>query len=423
MFTRRSTTSKLSHAGEPRGTRATLSFLLLLTALGNAPRRARHRLKSFIHSHTDESIPPLPPFILDMATDASDVLSTSTVTGLVVAGLSLGAVYALNYTRLGKVWGVGDTRSDGHTQGGVASGEKGMGKEGTGGGGGVKRAGAAVGTGAGTSRKGGRRRKGKGKGKSEGEGKVGDEAGDEGEGKGQDGGTGQDSTAVPRIIPGDFEPVSTDVAPASSPAETTAHPLGVPSVKTQKKKKQKQRKHKKQAQTRDEDEGSETGRDVDVARDSTDASRSLSPSVSGDKALPSASRAVPGKATLGASGTRLVPPRAHAPLQPRPSLSFDTDSSWTHVDRRGLKSSKSTDGEGQGRGMDMTSSDVASTPSESPVVERMDSDATDVRGARGEVPRTLAERLVPRPRKRDVEECVLLITFRLAFTHRSCIFS
>ncbi|KAF8550980.1 hypothetical protein OG21DRAFT_1513338 [Imleria badia] len=344
-----------------------------------------------------------------MATDASDVFSTSTLTGLFVAGLSLGAVYAFNYTQLGRVFGAGDTHthSDIHTHAGAASGEGdgGAGKEG------VKS--AAVGTATTTMRKGRRRRKGKGV--SE----VGDEGVGEDEGKGQDGGEDGAATHVSilRVIPGDFENVAADVASQeSSPAGTTSNPA--PGVKTQKKKKQKQKKQKKQTQTQDQgndrdDEGSETGKEVDVGQavprsgDSTDASLSLSPSLSGDKALPSSSRAVPGKGTLGTGSTRLVPPRANAPLQPRPSLSFDTDSSWTHVDHRRLKTSKSADGQARGLAdaLDMTSSDLASTPSESPVADRMDSDTMDVRGARGDLaPRTLAEKLVPKPRKTAVDD-------------------
>ena len=104
-----------------------------------------------------------------MATDADfySTASTATVAGLFVAGLSLGAVYAFNYARLGQTLGVpkddaGTARPSASTSAGGA-GDVRAGKEGE-----VKSA-------ASVTRKGRRKRKGKGVGEGVGEGEGEDE--------------------------------------------------------------------------------------------------------------------------------------------------------------------------------------------------------------------------------------------------------
>lgn len=340
-----------------------------------------------------------------MATDLLSTPSTATVAGLLVAGL--GAVYA--YTQLGT-----SKRADTHTTGPSVDGDSHE----------------ARGT-SGATRRGRKKKKGKGVG-------VGD-GGAEGEDKGKDKVEGEGGATVavpfPRVVPGDFEGVGesaevdttgTNVgSQEASPAGTASKRGNGGKTKTRRKKKTKQGKGKDRDE--DKEEGSETDKEVGVpgvgratmhgprSGDSTDASVSLSPSVSAS-ALGS-SRAV-GKGNLRVS-TRLASPslphaqaRAHAPSQPREirtSLSFDTDGSWTHVDHHRLKTSKSTDGQARGlaEAMDVTSSDLASTASDSPVAERMEGISTDTRTARADlVQRTLAEKLVLKPRKTGVDEYV-----------------
>ena len=308
----------------------------------------------------------------------TDLLSTATVTGLLVAGL--GAVYA--YTQHAHAHARADTTPQGTSE---------------------------------AMRKGKKKRKGKA----------------EGEGEGA-----PVAVPFPRGVPGDFGGVGTEAdVDAGANVGSQAAFLGVvsskqgndtkPKPKPKPKTKTKKKQQKKQGKGKDGDEEvgeeemgkSEVGvDDSDMGRarargprsgESTDASASLSPSVSAP-ALTSSSRAAgKGKGNLRAS-TRLAPPSQVQPREIRSSLSLDTDSSWTHVDRRGLKTaSGSIDGQSRGP-TDATSSDVASTASESPVVERTDGVPTDMRGARADlVQRTLAEKLVPRPRKTGVDEYVL----------------
>ncbi|KAH0836393.1 hypothetical protein J3R83DRAFT_7973 [Lanmaoa asiatica] len=316
-----------------------------------------------------------------MATDfLSSTSSTATVAGLFVAGL--GAVYA--YTQLLGTPEHTRTQTYGHTADGDAHAKN----EGE-----VKSAGGST---SGTTQKG--RRKKKGKGVDTGE----DEGGSKG--KGED----EDKVPFPRAVPGDFEGAGASAgAGAGAKADVGANNADSGKPKTnKKKKKKKQGKGKDGDEDKDKEGGSETGKD-------TDASVSHSPSVS-VSALASP-RAV-GKGNLRAS-PRLAPPsqphvqtRVHAPSQPREirlSLSFDTDSSWTHVDHRRLGTSTSTNGQTTRPmdSIDVTSSDIASTASESPVAEQINSVSTDMRGTRADlVQRTLAEKFVPRPRKTGVSD-------------------
>ena len=363
-----------------------------------------------------------------MATgDAADVLSTTALAGLVVAGVSLGAVYAFQYTPLGRLLWPADVaedtpaqthsaRSNVHKGGGGGSDEGEVKDE-------VK---TVVGSASGTvAQKRRPRKKGKGAGVAEGEGESEIKSVSGSKGEAQVRGGAPPVVPLPRVLPGDFDGVSADVGSSeASPAGMTSKQA--PNVKTQKKKKQKTKKQKQRQDNKDGDEdneaGSETDKEVDVGRsvvrsgDSTDASVSLYPSVSGD-ALPGSSRAAT-RGSLGASA-RLAP-LSHS-REVRPSLSFDTDSSWTHVNHRHLKTFKSMDGHARGLAdaVDTTSSDLASTASDSPVAERMDNVTTNMQGARADLEqRTLAEKLVPRPRKTAVDEYV----FRSQSFDRRCNF-
>lgn len=402
VFTRHSKSTDTSNLKDPTNRRASSSAFF-------DPTVPLPALGSFLHT--------------PMATNADfySTPATATVAGLFVAGLSLGAVYAFNYARLGQVLGVpkdaGTARPSASTSADGAEDVR------AGKGGEVKSV-------AGTTRKGRRKRKGRAGGMGEGE----DE--DEGEGGGEGGSKDKgkaevdDGAAV--LVPGDFEGVGAGAGVDVGSQE--ASPAGTASKQGNTQAKKKTKKKKKQGKGKDGDEdkeaGSETGKEVDAGRtvahgrprsgDSTDASVSLSPSVSGD-ALTS-SRAM-GKGNLRAR-TRPAPPsqphaqaRAHVQSHPREirsSLSLDTDSSWTHVDHRRLEASLSTDGQARGftDAMDVTSSDLASTASDSPVAERMDNVTTDMRGARADlVLRTLAEKRIPRPKGTGVDEYVFIFMF------------
>jgi hypothetical protein len=364
-----------------------------------------------------------------MATDG-DFYSAPTVAGLFVAGLSLGAVYAFNYARLGQMLGVPKDASTARpstspsVDGADGAGDVRAEKEGE-----AKSA-------ASTTRKGRRKRRGRGEGVGEGEGEGG------GGGKGKGGGGGEVEVeaddGAEGIVPGDFEGVGVGVGAGVDVGSQEASPAGTASKQGNTQGKKKTKKNQKQGKGKNEDRdqgqgqeaGSETGKEVEVGRtvprrrprsgDSTDASVSLSPSVSGD-ALTSSHAMAKGNLRARTRLPSLSQPhaqaRAHVPSHPRevrPSLSLDTDSSWTHVDHRSLQTSRSTDGQARGLAdaMDVTSSDLASTASDSPVAERMDNVTTDMRGARARlVQRPLADKRIPRPKETGVDEYVFIFLF------------
>lgn len=343
-------------------------------------------------------------------------MSTTTTTTL--AGLVMVVGAALAYTRFGIK--EGDTRVDVDEDEGVEKdGEKDVGERGE----------AKDG-----ARKGRQRRKAKGG--------VGDD--DKGNAKGEDKGREKAkargdvdaATAVPGI-PGDFDAVGSATGAGTGSQDAAASPAGT--GKTEGKKRRKKKKgsrahqgkapdghgegdgHKAGDEEGGEDDGSETDKEVQASGrtvpralrsgDSTDADAplSLSRSPSASASVLRGPRAV-GKGNPGAPmGTRLAIP----PSQPRairPSLSFDTDSSWTHVDPRRFKTHMSGDA------MEVASSDLASTESSSPVAERTEGVADDIRGTRADLAqRTLAEKLVPRPEATGVDEYVFLSVFSLFF--------
>lgn len=376
-----------------------------------------------------------------MATDLLSNPFAATVAGLFVAGL--GAVYA--YTQLGPPLGtVKDKNTHTHTR---ADADARNDSE--------KRAASTSGT---TTRKGRKKKKGKGA-REGGTGGESESAGkDRGKGTNQDTGDAPGGAAV--SVPGDFDAVSASAkmdmdAHGRSQDTSSARAVAKPG-NSGKTKKQQKKKNQSKAQGGDEDrdkgkdkgkdkdkdkdgeeveevgsEGSETGKEGGAAArglphsgESTDgdASSSLSPSVA--TSTSAFSRAV-GKGNLRAS-TRVAPPsqphvqaRVHAPSQPRtirPSLSFDTDSSWTHVDHHRLKMTKSVDGQTRRLvdAVDMTSSDLASTASNSPVAERTDSVSDDIRSTRAHLAqRTLADKLAPKSEETGVEEYVLFMIFSI----------
>ncbi|KIJ59090.1 hypothetical protein HYDPIDRAFT_101369 [Hydnomerulius pinastri MD-312] len=108
------------------------------------------------------------------------------------------------------------------------------------------------------------------------------------------------------------------------------------------------------------------------------------------------------------AATMDVPPQTKSHL--RASASFDTDSSWTQVEpqhQKGSKSAGKLDGQTLAVSTDFSNSDFgASISGDSPVTERTDEVAAGHEiGTRGDDNRrTLAEKLVPKPRKTGVDD-------------------
>jgi hypothetical protein len=114
-------------------------------------------------------------------------------------------------------------------------------------------------------------------------------------------------------------------------------------------------------------------------------------------------------------------PKRQPPMQtPKPihqsTTSIDTDGSWTRVDPRRRNAQQGTASLAKGLSADVTTSDAGITTSvtgnSSPVAERTkDDDVFAVNmpdAASSGQRRPLAERLLPKPRKTGVDECVFL---------------
>ncbi|KAG1719933.1 hypothetical protein EDB19DRAFT_609676 [Suillus lakei] len=101
----------------------------------------------------------------------------------------------------------------------------------------------------------------------------------------------------------------------------------------------------------------------------------------------------------------------HTPQKRSSSPSFDTDSSWTRIDTRqttarGAKTATGSDDQILAITTDMTSSDVGPSTGDSAFAERTDEDeyASLDAGTTGDNRRTLAEKLLPKPRKTAVDD-------------------
>ncbi|KAG9318956.1 hypothetical protein JVU11DRAFT_1071 [Chiua virens] len=328
-----------------------------------------------------------------------DVFSSTTMTGFLGVVAGIGAVCAYGYTQRGpltrhalRLLGGDAVEGRTHIMGGDGDGREGDRDKG-----------------AGSVRKVRRRRRGKGTGMC---GHDGEGGGDGGHVQGH--GKADEKESTTTVLPGDFDSTVTTAGPYVGPRTTSASPITAAgtevmagnSGKTKKRKKKnlnqgrvRERDNDNDAENKEAEEDEEreassgAGKEAGIVGgrtaaaylvcsgdDSTDASVSFSPPVLGST-LGFSSRSVAGKGHLRGSTTRPHVTSSQPQIQVRPSLSFDTDSSWTHVDP------------------------IWRPPaSDSPVAERADN-TTDIRGEREDLPqRTLAEKLVPKPSKTGVDD-------------------
>ncbi|KAG0698089.1 hypothetical protein DFH29DRAFT_984034 [Suillus ampliporus] len=184
----------------------------------------------------------------------------------------------------------------------------------------------------------------------------------------------------PRVIPGEFDAV----LPSSDDQ-------GLHAKKNKGKKKKTKQKQKEKVEV--------MGAAPDVASEQLAASQS-----GGD--TPGTSFDMPSE--------MFSPKEEEEPCSPQirsSSPSFDTDSSWTRIDTRqrtarGPKSTVGSDDQILAITTDMTNSDVGPSTGDSPVAELTDeaASASLAAGTRGDNRRTLAEKLLPRPRKTAVDD-------------------
>ncbi|KAF9219992.1 hypothetical protein BS17DRAFT_788400 [Gyrodon lividus] len=198
----------------------------------------------------------------------------------------------------------------------------------------------------------------------------------------------------PRVIPGQFE-----VLP---PATATTHePVAVPSKKGNRKKKRTDNNH-------NANKGVGTG----LAEEGDDDGSSASPArASRDGDAPDTCSTAQGKAPASTASQDALPSQSRLGSSP----SFDTDSSWTRIEPE--RQNPPTSAGESGARMLAVSTDVGSSDfGDSPVAERSDDDVAGLEtGTRAaddrDSPRTLAERLVPRPAKTGVDDMLELPDF------------
>ncbi|KAG1804602.1 hypothetical protein EV424DRAFT_295352 [Suillus variegatus] len=185
----------------------------------------------------------------------------------------------------------------------------------------------------------------------------------------------------PHVIPGEFDAVS-------------------PSSDDQSIQVKKNKATKKKTKTKKEKQKG-TGTAPDVASERLSAS--LASQSGGD--VPKTSFDMPSKVFSPKQDEELRTP------QIRPSSpSFDTDSSWMRIDTRqtarGPKTATRSDNQILAITTDMTSSDVGPSTGHSGIAEPTDEDesASLDAGTPGDKRRTLAERLLPKPRKTTVDD-------------------
>jgi hypothetical protein len=186
----------------------------------------------------------------------------------------------------------------------------------------------------------------------------------------------------PHVIPGEFDAVF----PSSDDQQVKKNKA----TKKTKTKKQKQ-------QEKEKEQGPEGARDVAPERL---ASQLGSGDGDGDVNVSGTSKAQPSETTSPKAGSELRTAEIR-------TWSFDTDSSWTRIDTRqgarGAKTATGSDDQIHAISADMTSSDVGPSTGDSEITERTDEDESPSLDV-GDKRRTLAERLLPRPRKTAVDE-------------------
>lgn len=191
----------------------------------------------------------------------------------------------------------------------------------------------------------------------------------------------------PHIIPGEFDAV------LSSPDDQGARPQTNKGTKTKKQTKTKKKQQKKKGTT-------ETGTGMGTALDDDTPER---PSAQPGGDVPRTSIDMPSKVSSlkEEEQLRTSPIRSSSP-------SFDTDSSWMRIDSRqsarGPKTAAGSDDQILAITTDMTSSDVGPSTGDSLIPERMDEDGDGDSAGTPDKHRTLAERLLPKPKKTVVDD-------------------
>lgn len=188
----------------------------------------------------------------------------------------------------------------------------------------------------------------------------------------------------PHVIPGEFDAVF----PSSDDQQVK---------KNKATKKTKTKKQKQKQQEKEKEQGPEGARDVAPERL---ASQLGSGNGDGDVNVSGTSKAQASETTSPKAGSELRTAEIRA-------WSFDTDSSWTRIDTRqgarGAKTATGSDDQIHAISADMTSSDVGPSTGDSEIAERTDEDESPSLDV-GDKRRTLAERLLPKPRKTAVDE-------------------
>lgn len=203
----------------------------------------------------------------------------------------------------------------------------------------------------------------------------------------------------PHVIPGEFNAVASSEDESSQVKKNKG-------TKKKKKTKQKQKQTEKQK----------------VTVTATGAALDVEPQSSGDVHVPGTS--ISPSPSVDMPSGEMFSPKAdeerHTPRIRSSSPSFDTDSSWTRIDTRQTpaRGAKTAPGTGTGTGSDdqilaittdMTSSDVGPSTGDSVLAEHTDEDEDIHVHAHSSVSdrdnrRTLAERLLPKPRKTAVDD-------------------
>ncbi|KAG1767545.1 hypothetical protein EDD22DRAFT_1006042 [Suillus occidentalis] len=182
----------------------------------------------------------------------------------------------------------------------------------------------------------------------------------------------------PHVIPGEFDAV----VPSSDDQQVKKN-KATKKTKTKKQKQKQQGKEKEQDQAPEGTPSQPGSGDGDVNVDVSGTSKTQSSESSSPKA-----------------GSELRTGEIR-------TWSFDTDSSWTRIDTRqgarGGKTATGSDDQIHAISADMTSSDVGPSTGDSVIAEHTDEDESPSLDV-GDKRRTLAERLLPKPRKTAVDD-------------------
>lgn len=197
----------------------------------------------------------------------------------------------------------------------------------------------------------------------------------------------------PHVIPGEFDAV----VPSSDDQQVKKN-------KATKKTKTKKQKQKQKQQEKEKEQGPEGARDVASERlTSSLASQPGGGDGDGDVDVPGTTKAHPNETNSPKAGSELRTAEIR-------TWSFDTDSSWTRIDTRqgarGAKTATGSDDQIHAISADMTSSDVGPSTGDSAFAEHTDEDESPSldTGTPRDKHRTLAERLLPKPRKTVVDD-------------------